>query len=121
MSANPHTALFFEAARAMEHLAGVVINDSRSSDVSKLAAAEKIDRAKILRGLSRGSIPQEVRVTSSNVVVAVAVYWNHNMALCPQGKVQLLSRDNLPAYGVYRQGDPFYKAWAGIPENPPGH
>ena len=61
-------------------------------------------------------IDPDIRISCHGVAVDQNYFWNYDMASCPQGKVQLLSAGGIPQYGIFKQGDKFWSAWAALPK-----
>ena len=62
---------------------------------------------------------RDIRMSSRGVAVDQNYFWNYDLDTCPNGKVQLLTREDLPAYGKLGDYvDGFIVAWAPIPKKP---
>lgn len=63
-----------------------------------------------------GKLSPNIKISSQGVAVDQAYFWNYDMDKCPQGKVQLLGKGGIPAYGYKAQGGDFWQAWAPLPK-----
>lgn len=81
--------------------------------------AERAFEDALAKGGEPVSFAPAIKLSSHNVAVDQNYFWDLNMNLAPNGKVQLLGRGGLPFYGKPSQAPNFAIAWAGLPKLPP--
>lgn len=112
----PHTEDECYVAEHMGQLDFEMLNDNGDVYACTLGQVLSLLRARG-GGIERLSTDRRnIKMSSQGVAVDQDYYWNDDMATCPDGKVQLLTKSGLPHYGRQVEAPGFFVAWAPLPK-----